>query len=115
MSFYFQDAGYLSVDRAGASPLLLIARWGPYGVLADGTPVEIHRIQEWPDSIFGEWTAYSKAHPPIEAKARDFLEGIEAALLLESYALNMENVFVACQAFAMAFAVHGAWLRNHLS
>lgn len=109
---YFHDAGCLASQDG---PRLLIARWGPYGVLADGTPVEIHRIQEWPDSVFGEWTAFTKADPPPEARAPDFLAGMEAVLLLEPRALDMESVFVACQAFAGAFALHGAFLRGYLS
>jgi hypothetical protein len=112
MSFYFHEAGSLLSEDGQQQ--LLIARWGPYALLADGKPVKIGRIQEWPESPFGEWIVYSKANPPTAEDARDFLSGMEAALLLDNNSLDMETVWTACLAFASAASVHGLYLREVL-
>jgi hypothetical protein len=110
MADYFHEAGCLL--KTDGEQVLLIARWGPYALMADGTPVEILRIQEWGEPPFGEWVAFHKLSPPLGEKAVDFLTGMENLLLLQEYTLDMENVWAACLAFASAAALHGSMIKN---
>jgi hypothetical protein len=114
MSFFFEAAGSVTCPEGGGQ-LLLIVRWGDYGILADGTPVQILRLQEWPESPYGEWIRFTRQSPPQEDLARDFLIAMEAAMLLDEKSLDMESVWSACQAFANATSVHTAFLNHHFN
>jgi hypothetical protein len=116
-AFFHDAAGCLLPDaadaEAGHAPLLLIARCGSMGLRADGTLVRLQRPAEWPNGAYGEWVEINGQALNLD-QAVEVVEAAEDLFLLPRHTLDMENLWIACQMWALASQVHGAPLRDAL-
>lgn len=114
-AFFHDDAGCIVAPGKPADlvPLLLIARCGSLGLKSDGSLVRISRTEEWPDGLYGEWEEVNGQKMTLD-EAVELVEGVEAMLLLPPRTLDMETLWLACQVFAQATAVHSIPLRTTL-
>ena len=116
-AFFHDAAGCLLPDAAdaevGHAPLLLIARCGSMGLRADGTLVGLQRPAEWPNGAYGEWVEINGQALNLD-QAVAVVEAAEDLFLLPRHTLDMENLWLTCQVWALASQVHGTRLREAL-
>jgi hypothetical protein len=112
--YFHEDAGYVvPPKKSNLAPILLIARCGTLGLRANGMLVRLHRPDEWPGGMFGEWTEISMKGRGLNLdQVVDLVEETESMLLLPEKSLDMENLALVCLVWAQSHHVNSMTLKN---
>ena len=106
--YFHKDAGYVvPPKKSNLAPIPLIARCGTLGLRANGMLVRLHRPDEWPGGMFGEWTEISmKGRGLTLDQVVDLVEETESMLLLPEKSLDMETLALVCLVWAQSHHVN---------
>jgi hypothetical protein len=116
-AYFLEDAGYVVPPRkSNLAPIMLIARCGTLGLRANGLLVRLHRPEEWPGGLFGEWTEVSMNGRGLTLdQVVDLVEETETMLLLPEKSLDMETLALACLVWAQSHYINMLPIRKALN